>query len=106
MPGPDPRALWVERIDGTVRAVFECHRGAGNDGNPKARAFAMLRRITGGGWHCRWCGGDLPEWRGADAFFAVSLAASGLLGFVERQVKVKLPQNANRSPILKHGLPV
>jgi hypothetical protein len=67
MPGPDPHALWFERYDGRITVSYERYLWSGNEGNRKARAIVMLKRLMRHDWRCRWCGDELPAWRRVDA---------------------------------------
>ena len=67
MPGPDPDTLWIEFEEGRWRATFECYFGTGNKANRQKRAIVIALRMARGDWVCRWCGGELPIWRRADA---------------------------------------
>jgi len=68
MPGPDPHAVWINRYEGERPTVtHENYLWTGNAGNRQKRAIAILFRVLRHDWVCRWCGGDLPEWRRADA---------------------------------------
>lgn len=66
MPGPDPQALWIDSHEPPYRVCHQAYFWTGNNGNRKARAIAILRRLTFGTWRCRWCRADLPDWRRAD----------------------------------------
>lgn len=67
MPGPDPDTLWFERDSGHITVSYERYLWSGNDGNRKARAIAMLKRLMRNNWRCQWCGDELPAWRRTDA---------------------------------------
>jgi len=67
MPGPDPRALWIEEGTDRPTVTFQAYLCTGNNGNRRKRAVTMLRRLMHGNWACGWCGDPLPDWRRADA---------------------------------------
>ena len=67
MPGPSPNTLCFDKRDGRIVATYEAYFWTGNVGNRQARAIAIMRRMAGGDWVCRWCGDELPNWRRADA---------------------------------------
>lgn len=69
MPCPDPHALWIEKHDGRAVVSFQSYFWTGNEGNRKARAVAILKRLALGKWFCRWCGDDLPDHLRADAIY-------------------------------------
>jgi len=48
---------------------FQSYFRTGNNGNRKARAVAILKRLAQGKWFCRWCGDDLPDHLRADAIY-------------------------------------
>jgi hypothetical protein len=59
MPGPEAGAVWAERTDTGYRTTFYRYFWTGNEGNRKARAMALGKRLVQGTWYCRWCGDDL-----------------------------------------------
>lgn len=67
MPGPDPHALWIESDEPPYRVCHQAYFWTGNNGNRKARAVAILRRLMLGTWQCRECGEGLPDYVRADA---------------------------------------
>ena len=69
MPGPDPHALWIESNEPPYRVSFQAYLWTGNNGNRKARAIAILRRLHWGTWRCRWCGNELPDYLRTDALY-------------------------------------
>ena len=69
MPGPDPRALWIDEDANRPKVCFQAYFWSGNNGNRRKRAIAILRRLLRGDWNCRWCGDPLPDWRRADALY-------------------------------------
>lgn len=69
MPGPDPHAFWIERAEPPYSVCFQAYFWTGNNGNRKARAIAILRRLYRRDWFCRWCGDDLPDYVRADALY-------------------------------------
>jgi len=70
MPGPDPHSLWIDDHDPkSARVSWQAYYVTGNNGNRKARAIAILRRLRRGTWRCRSCGEDLPDYLRADALF-------------------------------------
>lgn len=70
MPGPDPHALWIADANPHRASVcFQAYYWTNNNGNRKARAIAILRRLQREDWRCLWCGDDLPDQRRADACY-------------------------------------
>lgn len=69
MPCPDPHALWIEKRDGRTVVSFQSYFWTGNEGNRKARAVAILKRLAQGKWFCLWCGDDLYDHLRADAIY-------------------------------------
>lgn len=69
MPGPDPHALWIDDESDRPSVVFQAYSRTGNNGNRKARAIALLRRLSRGDWVCRWCRDPLPDYLRVDARF-------------------------------------
>ena len=70
MPGPDPNRLWIEDDDPrSARVTWQAYDWSGNNGNRKARAIAMLRRLIRRDWYCRQCGCSLPDHLRADALY-------------------------------------
>ena len=67
MPGPDPDALWIDPDADRPTVSFQAYYWTGNNGNRRARAVAIVRRLMRRDWYCRWCGDPLPDWRRADA---------------------------------------
>lgn len=67
MPGPDPSAVWVERRGSRLVANYLPYFWTQNVGHRKARAEAILNRMSHGDWRCKRCRGDLPIWRRSDA---------------------------------------
>ena len=67
MPAPSPQTIWFERKYHQISVFFLPYFWTQNTGNRKARAFAILKRMSRGDWICPWCQDDLPDWRRADA---------------------------------------
>ena len=67
MPGPDPHALWIENDHPPYTVTYQAYLWTGNNGNRKARAIAMLRRLARGTWRCLWCREMLPDYVRVDA---------------------------------------
>lgn len=69
MPGPDPNSLWIEHDGERYIVNFESYFWTGNNGNRRARAFSMPRRLSKRTWRCLCCGDDLPEYVRSDAIY-------------------------------------
>ncbi len=67
MPGPDPHALWIEDDGEDPSVCWQRYFWTGNEGNRKARAIDLVRRLAHGNWFCRWCGDPLPDYLRTDA---------------------------------------
>lgn len=67
MPGPDPHRLWIESAEPPYRVEWQPYDWTGNHGHRKARAIAILRRLSLGTWRCDWCGEGLPNYIRSDA---------------------------------------
>ena len=69
VPGPDPHGFWIEGEEPPFTVYWLAYFWTGNNGNRKARAMAVLRRLRWGTWVCRWCGDYLPDYVRADALY-------------------------------------
>ncbi|GEM_PF-1889859 len=70
MPEPDPHSLWIDDHDPqNARVSWQAYFWTGNNGNRKAWAVAILRRLGRCTWRCRWCRDDLPAYLRADALY-------------------------------------
>jgi hypothetical protein len=69
MPGPDPHRFWIEETENGYSVFFQAYDWTGNNGNRKARALAVLKRLRRGTWRCQWCGDFLPDHLRADALY-------------------------------------
>ena len=74
MPAPDPDGLDCYKEDRRWYVTAQVWPSSGflatgNRRHRLARAKAILRKLTWGGWCCRACGGPVPIWRRADAVY-------------------------------------
>ena len=67
MPAPDPSAVWFDRQVGRITVSYLPYFWTQKVGHRKARAMAILKRMSRGDWICPWCQDDLPDWRRSDA---------------------------------------
>lgn len=69
MPGPDPKALFIEEADSGRRLMCFELWGRSGRAQREARAARVQRNLLRDGWACALCGGPVPYWRRADAIY-------------------------------------
>ena len=75
MPCPDPDAIdygdtWPDRPAVQVSHSAATILGGGNPRHRLDRAKRIFRKLASWrGWACRWCGGQVPLFRRADAIY-------------------------------------
>ena len=69
MPAPCPFAIWIEPMPNGSMITFENYRGCKSAPHRKQRVNTLSKRLSVGGWVCRWCGNPIAIWRRVDAYY-------------------------------------
>lgn len=69
MPGPDPKGVRMEKLEGGgFRLIAELWK-FGNPRARNARMHAIYRNLRSGNWLCVWCKRPVPLSRRSDAIY-------------------------------------
>lgn len=66
MPAPDPHGVTIEDREGSASLLVDMFLLQGRT-QRMARVRRIMSNLRRDGWVCWWCGGEVPEYRRADA---------------------------------------